>query len=149
MPRKPPKITVCAPVGPLHVPADRAYRCRDCGAPLTRVWREDGLDFTYVGPDGSMFVDRHPPGYAEDPKGWWDRLAKHNPARYSLLRSYTSMNPLYFWHAHRPELQGPARPGGVPFCHGWPMQAVRDGWRCRSLDGTREVFPYDTALEAA
>lgn len=142
-PGMPTATTTCTPTGRMPAPTLPEYRCADpaCGVPLTHKWTADGRDFTDVGPDGMPGTDHAPPGYHEDPKGWWDRLAASDPATYSVLSATAGLGCL-FWHAHRP-VAVTAPVNDVPTCCGWPMRATRDGWLCRENPAT--FVPYQAA----
>lgn len=112
-------------------------RC-DCGATVTAAPAGD-RDWTWVDADGKSVIDRSPPGYREDPKGWWERLAREDIAAYSDLSARVHLGHHSWTHVHRPAEQEPYT-GPVPECCDMPMRAIPAGWECR-VDGT--IHPYD------
>lgn len=101
----------------------------DCGAALHAIpARPD--DWQWVDADGLSLIDTSPPGYREDPRGWWQQLAQADIAAYSALSARAHLGMLGWTHGHRPAHQEPY-PGDVPSCCGMPMRLVPRGWVCR------------------
>jgi hypothetical protein len=102
-----------------------------CGARLRAVPNWDGSDWLWVDEDGHQLVDRSPDGYRDDPKGWWERLARENIAAYSDLSAREALGMLGWTHGHRPVKQDPWTGGDVPRCCDMPMRLTPRGWVCR------------------
>jgi hypothetical protein len=79
----------------------------------------------------------------------WDRLAKVDIGKYSMLKVAYDMG-FPFSHVHYEDLTKtpPCRSRNcalgrrTPRCHGKWMWAAPDGWRCRSDYGRAVVAPY-------
>lgn len=102
----------------------------DCGEVVHAVANEALDDWTWVDAQGRVVVDRSPEGYADDPRGWWARLAAENIAAYSDLSAREGLGMLGWTHVHRPAVMEPFE-GDVPRCCGMPMRFAPSGWRCR------------------
>lgn len=146
-------MSTCAPTGDLGNPraslngcaSGHPYVC-DCGDPLTFNYTADGLDHYWTGPDGQVVVSLAPAEWHRDPKGFFDRLIEHNPAAYSRISAAYNLGHWPPRHAHRPVSCAhlPHDAAAPPECHDWPMQRVRDGWRCRIA---KTLFPFEAAEE--
>lgn len=136
-------MTVCTPTGTLadpelpddSCPSGHAYVC-SCGEPLRRRWDHTGLDSYWVDSFGTLTTTNDEgAAYLADPKGFIDRLIATDMPRYSLLRCQIDLGMFPPRHGHYPvSCGGLSHDGGieVPWCHQQPMQATRDGWRCRT-----------------
>jgi hypothetical protein len=103
-----------------------------CGARLHATSNHDGNDWVWVDDEGQSLVSRHPPGYSEDPKGWWDRLARENIAAYSDWSARFALGMTGWLHLHTPT--HPDRfVGDVPWCCEMPMRLTPRGWVCREM----------------
>jgi hypothetical protein len=141
-----PADTPCHPDSALTEPRLCDTRgCVRCDATLVFTWHPDGLDGWWVDLDGSISGGEVPGGFED---GWalMDHLSRPGaPGRdlsaySSLLANRHSMAAWPWEHRHQPkECDHGCPPVTVPECHGWPMQAVRDGWRCRVA---KILFPY-------
>jgi hypothetical protein len=140
--RKPYKVepitTPCEPSGPLaplHGQTGNTGTC-PCGDPVTQEWNDQARDWvTRSNVDGSILraVPKPPvhPVVMEQmrsnkritPKMLADWEATH--WGWAVIWPF----PLH-WHRIDPD-SIPAYTGECPTCHGWPMQAVADGWKCR------------------
>jgi hypothetical protein len=129
---------------PRPIPQDEA-ECANCGVRLRRKWQDDGLDFIWVDAAGKFIGGDPPDGFANGYE--WLEWLKHNDiGRYSVAAKALDLGTLWPWeHRHVADLPSPY-PGKVPFCCGWPMQLVRNGWRCRyrhrdtAVPGTRPTW---------
>lgn len=111
-----------------------------CGARLHAVPSGDGDDWLWVDESGQLLVDRHPEGYHDDPKGWWDRLARANVAAYSDWSSRFALGMTGWTHRHTPAKPDPWT-GPLPprcECSGYvPMRLTPNGWACRTASCAR------------
>jgi hypothetical protein len=132
-----PPRPACAPTGGRARPDLGTRACRFCPAVLHHVAvapeRRGRLDdWTYVDEQGRHYVDNTPAGLRDDPKGWWDNLAKTNINAYSSLKVRFDLGGSPFVHVHIPgERIGEHVRVDPPFCCGSPMYAGPDGWFCR------------------
>jgi hypothetical protein len=131
----------CVPAGSLDPHIIPTYVC-DCGTEVHAV-PQGGFDWSWYDREGNCIVDTSPEGYRDDPKGWWERLARDNIAAYSALSCREALGMLGWTHMHRPSLKseegGPGvRLHEVPFCCESPMRWVPLGWQCRE---SGEIFP--------
>lgn len=118
----------CAPVGPLAPFSPPGATC-DCGARLHA--RPSGeRDWSWHDGEGRALVDLSPPGYRDDPRGWWARLAQEDIAAYSAMTCRADLGLLQWSHRHRPA-RGPATADPIPWCCEEPMRAIPAGWECR------------------
>lgn len=102
-----------------------------CGARLHAVPSNDGTDWLWLDEQGQLYVDRHPEGYLDDPKGWWDRLATENIAAYSDWSARFALGMTGWTHMHRPTLVHGSACVEVPRCCDMPMRLTPRGWVCR------------------
>lgn len=103
-----------------------------CGARLHASPSGSGDDWVWVDEDGQMLVSRHPPGYSEDPKGWWERLARENTAAYSIASARFALGMTGWLHRHTPTYPDPWTGGDVLRCCDMPMRLTPHGWVCRT-----------------
>jgi hypothetical protein len=158
-----------APTGDFAPPRTPQGLVCDCGAALTRV--PNGatdparLDWTVVDAQDRQWVDVTPTYRYRMNDGStveidmhdadaWDRLADMDIGKYSILRCAIGLNGGLFTHVHREatpredlglslqELR--ARSQDPPECHGRPMWAAPDGWRCREAMTTPALVPYSS-----
>jgi hypothetical protein len=133
----PPVTTPCEPTGPLaplHGETANSGTCA-CGDPVTQVWSAEARDWLVRSDaDGgySRSVPKPPvhPAIIEQMRG----NRKITPL---MLEQYEATHvgwgvewpfPIH-WHRLA---DPPPYSGECPTCHGWPMQAVAHGWRCRT-----------------
>jgi hypothetical protein len=140
-------------------PAPQGLVCW-CGTALTRVSNDATdpryLDWTVVDEQGRGWIDITPAFRYRKPDGEiividmhdadaWDRLAKVDIGKYSMLKVAYDMG-FPFSHVHHEDLtKTPSREAPLsdpPRCHGQWMWAAPDGWRCRSDYGAAVVAPY-------
>lgn len=65
---------------------------------------------------------------------WWDRLLEASPGVYSYCANLITMPgdwAAVTTHTHRPSKEASCT-SEIPSCHGEPMQATPEGWRCRA-----------------
>lgn len=159
------------PTGNFAPPEPETGLVCDCGAALTRVSNEASdpryLDWTEIDEQGRSWLDVTPTFRWRTPDGGiieidmhdadaWDRLAKVDIGKYVMLKVAYDMG-FPFSHVHRaktrPEDLGlsieemRARSKNPPECHGRPMWAAPDGWRCRTAPGEPALVPYPEAGE--
>jgi hypothetical protein len=153
-----------APTGTFAPPRTPQGLTCDCGAALTRVSNNATdpayLDWAEVDEQDRQWVDATPTyryrmndgGTVEidmhDPDAW-DRLADIDIGKYSVLKAALGLGCASFTHVHRATpasvlASPPAAPGSVPECHGRPMWAAPDGWRCRETPATPALVPYSS-----
>lgn len=161
-----------APVGNFAASEPETGLVCDCGAALTRVPNGAGaryLDWMEVDEQGRHWIDVTPTFRWRKPDGGvieidmhdadaWDRLAKVDIGKYSMLKVAYDMG-FPFSHVHRaktrPEDLGlsieemRARSKNPPECHGRPMWAAPDGWRCRAAYAEPALVPYAEEGEGA
>lgn len=67
---------------------------------------------------------------------WWDRLLEASPEVYSFCSMTLGGDPATWaaitTHTHRPCAEAKTCTSEVPWCHGEPMHATPQGWRCRA-----------------
>lgn len=137
-----------------------------CGAALVRVSNEASdprhLDWKVIDEEGRTYVDWTPTFRYRKPDGEiiaidmhdadaWDRLAQVDIGKYSVLKATLDLGGS-FYHPHREETKPEdlglsveelrARSKNPPECHGKPMWAAPDGWRCREAYGEPALMPY-------
>lgn len=100
-------------------------------------------DWDWIDVEGRTIVDRSPPGYAEDPRGWWERLARENIAAYSDLSCREALGTLGWTHRHWPAHAEPYE-GDVPWCCEEPMRLAPRGWTCRVTRHVTTAIPTCT-----
>lgn len=132
----------CTPTGDLTPWPQETYRCADetCKAVLHHV-RAGALvnDWIVVDEAGSNTRDDRPALLRDDPKAWWDRLAKAMLAGdalagnlYSLMSTQNDWAGRRWIHIHRcGDRVNPRPERDVPTCCTQPMRAAPDGWTCR------------------
>jgi hypothetical protein len=103
----------------------------ECGERLHAVTNWDGSDWVWVDEQGQHLVDRHPEGYNEDPKGWWERLAAENIAAYSDWSARFALGMTGWTHSHRPTHPDPWTGPPPPTCCEMVMRLTPRGWVCR------------------
>lgn len=147
-------MTDCTPTGSLTdpelapdaCPSGHPYLCA-CGEPVTRRWDHTGLDSHWVDGFGTMLTtDAAGASYLSDPKGYLDGLFERSPAAYSALVARINLGMFPTRHMHRPvscDHLPHDRVVDVPWCCDMPMQATRDGWRCRTA---KVLTPYAAAV---
>jgi hypothetical protein len=106
-----------------------------CGDPLRAVPTPDGRDWSYVSArTGRGTRDDSPPGYQDDPAGWWDMIKRDHIEIYLSISAALELNGGQWTHPHVPascdHLPHPSLPP-VPECCGTPMWYTPAGWRCR------------------
>jgi hypothetical protein len=114
---------------------------------MHRRWNEPGTDFSWVAGDGSIVGDDGggPDGVNTvcELLDWL--LAHERVAEYSMWKVRFEMGALLPWqHRHKVSARpAPAFEPSPPECCDWPMQATRDGWRCREYcDGPDGIVTY-------
>ena len=146
-------------------PREEGLVC-SCGATLTRVSNGASdpryLDWTEVDEQGKSWTDVTPTFRYRKPDGEiividmhdadaWDRLAKVDIGRYSIMSAAYGGGMLRFTHVHRAAGQIGHTPACVvdpPQCHGKWMWAAPDGWRCRTTYGEPALRAYTEPTEA-
>lgn len=130
--------TPCEPVGDLAPwqPCPHPRRCA-CGAllHLGPSWEGPGFhSWQWMDESDRQDTFTYPWGAGPEPEGWWKALAERDVATYSALAARDGLGMLAQRHRHGPT-RG-ARPccehRPAPECHGQPMMATPEGWRCRS-----------------
>jgi len=125
---------------PTSAPAPEVRACLICRKPVHAVPTKDRRDYHWADESGSIIEDKTPQALIDDPKKWWDDLAKRDIATYSSHKAAVELACFSWWHVHQPgDRIGERVPCTVPQTCGQPMWAGPDGWVCR-VHG--EVFPY-------
>lgn len=135
-----PVLAPCEPVGSLE-PWVRCTHPRECvcGASLhlSPSFEAPGFhSWQWTDEGGARGTMTYPWGSGPEPVGWWESLAERDVAAYSMLSARQGLGMLGAWHSHAPDgtwRRCPDCPPPVPApeCHGKPMMATVEGWRCR------------------
>lgn len=133
----------CEPVGDVSPwqPCSHPRRCA-CGALLHLGPSWEGPDFhswQWMDEDDRQATFTYPWGTGPEPDGWWKALAERDVATYSALAARAGLGMLAQTHRHEPKracVPCIYRDRKAPECHGQPMMATVEGWRCRSARRT-------------